>query len=105
MSCYQPNAGIGSGTIPWRGSTMRKYFATPQAALRYHVSGSIARREKGLDVPSQHALKLARATMRMRCVGARIMGGPNHVEAVETIRRLTGAIVAVDAGCTCKQPA
>ena len=71
------------------------------AALKRIVTGAIAKRTAALDVPSQHQLKIARATMRMNCVFARIMGGCNHREAAAVIHRLTGAIVGIDADCTC----
>jgi len=45
--------------------------------------------KRKLSVPDQHQLKVARATLKMSEVGARIMGGPNHVEAREIIKRLT----------------
>lgn len=83
--------------------TMRKQFATPQTALRYHVSGKIARREKALDVGQRHQLRIARDSMRMHCAGVLIMGGPNHYDAAAIIERLTGAIVAIDADCTCRK--
>ena len=45
-----------------------------------------------LSVPEQHQLKVARSTMRMHCVGARIMGGPDHLRSVNIIRNLTGKV-------------
>ena len=76
-------------------------MATPRETLRKHVSGKIAANERTLGVPERHQLKIARATMRMHCVGARIMGGPNHHESVRIIADLTGAIIGIDADCTC----
>ena len=43
-----------------------------------------------LSVPEQHQLKIARRTLEMSDVGARIMGGMTKAEAREVIRRLTG---------------
>ncbi len=43
-----------------------------------------------LTVPEQHQLRIARATLKMSPVMARVMGGPDHEEAIEIIRRLTG---------------
>ena len=56
---------------------------------------------KKLNVPEQHQLKIARSTMRMHCVGARIMGGPDHLRAVNIIRNLTGKHVKLHNDCTC----
>ena len=43
-----------------------------------------------LSVPQQHQLKIARKTLRMSDLGARILGGPTKPEAREIILRLTG---------------
>lgn len=40
--------------------------------------------------PDRHQLKIARSTLKMSDVGARIMGGPTKEEAREIILRLTG---------------
>ena len=50
----------------------------------------------------KHQLKIARASMRMSCLGCRIMGGMNHYEASSAIHRITGAYVQIEADCTCK---
>jgi hypothetical protein len=42
-----------------------------------------------LSVPDQHLLKIARQTLRMTPVMARVMGGPSPEDAIEIIRRLT----------------
>ena len=42
-----------------------------------------------LTVPDQHLLRIARDTLKMTPVMARIMGGPSPEEAIEIIRRLT----------------
>lgn len=43
-----------------------------------------------LTVPEKHQLKIARDTLKMSDVGARIMGGMTKEEAREVIKRLTG---------------
>ncbi len=55
-----------------------------------------------LTVPEKHALKIARDTMKMHCIGVRVMGGPNHVDAVAGIKRLTGKRVALHEDCDCE---
>lgn len=47
-------------------------------------------RESSLGVPERHQLRIARDTLRMSDVVARVMGGPTKEEAREIIRRLTG---------------
>lgn len=42
-----------------------------------------------LSVPEQHQLRVARQTLKMSDMGARIMGGPTKQEAREIIKRLT----------------
>lgn len=49
-----------------------------------------------------HQLKVARKTMRLSCVGTRVLGGPSHREAREVIRKLTGKIVVLDFNCSCE---
>ena len=44
---------------------------------------------KQLSVPEQHQLRIARATLKMSPVMARVMGGTSIEEAIEIIRRLT----------------
>ena len=70
-------------------------------ALRRNVTGKIAQRERALSVPDKHLLRIARDSGRMPCAMLGVMGGPNHYDAAEIIARLTGAIVAIDAPCTC----
>ncbi len=43
-----------------------------------------------LDVPQQHQLKIARATLKMSELGARIMGDMTHDQARKIILELTG---------------
>ena len=43
-----------------------------------------------LSVPERHQLKVARDTLKMNDVMARIMGGPTKEEAKAIIERLTG---------------
>ena len=62
---------------------------------------AIARQVSRLSVPERHQLKVARSTMSMHCVGARIMGGPNHVQSAKIIHELSGVFVNIDADCTC----
>ena len=45
---------------------------------------------KNLSVPDKHQLRIARSTLKMSDVGARIMGGMTKVEAVAIITKLTG---------------
>ena len=39
------------------------------------------------DVAKRHQLAIARKTMKMHCIGARIMGGMDHVKAAELLNR------------------
>jgi hypothetical protein len=41
-----------------------------------------------LSVPEQHQRKIALATLSMSEMGASLMGGPNHREAVRILRKL-----------------
>lgn len=43
-----------------------------------------------LSVPQQHQLRIARQTLRLSDLGARILGGPTKEEARRTIQELTG---------------
>ncbi len=43
-----------------------------------------------LTVPERHQLKIARDTLKMSDIGARIMGGPDKVTARRIIKELTG---------------
>ena len=43
-----------------------------------------------LTVPEQHQLKIARRTLELSDVGARIMGGMTKPEARQVIKKLTG---------------
>ena len=43
-----------------------------------------------LSVPEQHQLNIARKTLKMSDVGARIMGGMTKEQARDVIKRLTG---------------
>ena len=85
-------------TSCWQGLSN---VMTPQAALKKHVTGRIIARQGELSVPERHQLSIARKSMKMHCAGLAIMGGPNHKESAAIIHELTGAIVAIDAGCTC----
>ncbi len=70
-------------------------------ALRKHVTVAIKKRTSGLAVPERHQLKIAKSSMSKHCIGLAIIGGPNHRESARIIERLTGAIVGIDADCTC----
>ena len=61
------------------------------------------RARRTLSVPDQHQLRIARRTMRYNCIGAAVMGGPNHFQAASIIHQLTGVFVNIDADCTCKR--
>lgn len=57
-----------------------------------------------MGTAEKHQLKIARDTMRMHCVGARIMGGMGedpHKEAARIILKLTGKPATIDPDCTC----
>lgn len=43
-----------------------------------------------LDIPGQHQLKIAKSTLRMSDVGARIMGGMSKEDARKFLREKTG---------------
>jgi hypothetical protein len=64
----------------------------PFAAARQHFIDEIMRlpNPRGLSVPERHQLKIARDTLKMNDVFARIMGGPSKDESREIIYRLTG---------------
>lgn len=47
------------------------------------------------DVAKQHQLKIARSTMKMLCIFAKITGGMNHILAAE----LLGQKVPEDCDC------
>jgi hypothetical protein len=47
---------------------------------------------KNLSVPEKHQLRIARDTLKMSDIGARIMGGMTKDEAREIIKRLTGDV-------------
>ena len=53
------------------------------------------------QVADKHQLKIAKDTMRMSCVGARIMGGMDHLTAQYAIHRITGRHVPLHDDCTC----
>jgi hypothetical protein len=54
------------------------------------------------EIANKHQLAIARRTLRLHCIGARILGGPNHAEAVLIIKRLTGKEPKLPDECTCK---
>jgi hypothetical protein len=46
--------------------------------------------KRNLTIPEKHQLKVARDTLRMNDVMARVMGGMTKAEARQVIERLTG---------------
>jgi hypothetical protein len=48
-----------------------------------------------IDVAKEHQKRVARASMRMHCLGVLIMGGPNHKEAAKILG------TKPPKGCTC----
>jgi len=63
--------------------------------LRFHPDNLISEgmpnpKRRTLGVPEKHQLRIARHTLKMSDVGARIMGGPTKAEARAIIQRLTG---------------
>jgi hypothetical protein len=54
------------------------------------------KKKRQLTVPEQHQLKIARHTLKLSDVGARIMGGPTKEEAREIILKLTGKRVPIE---------
>ena len=81
-------------TVP----TLREAKAVLKASLETghfprHTIGNPGRKKVGgreLSVPERHQLVIARRTLKMSDVGARVMGGPTKAEAREIIKRLTG---------------
>jgi hypothetical protein len=63
-------------------------------AMRRVISGGAARREQALSVFDRHRLRIARDTLKLSDVGARIMGGMTKDEARQVIFELTGVVVA-----------
>jgi hypothetical protein len=45
--------------------------------------------KRKLSVPEKHQLKIAKATLKMSEIGAKIMGGMTHEEARDVIEKLT----------------
>lgn len=57
--------------------------------------------DKPKTVADKHQLKIARSSMKLSCLGCRILGGPNHYEAASIIHSITRQIVPIDVDCTC----
>lgn len=57
-------------------------------------------RKRTLSVPEKHMIKIAKDTMKLSCIGAKIMGGMNHLRAVNTLRE-HGYNVNLDPDCVC----
>lgn len=56
-----------------------------------------------LGVPDRNQLSVARRTMQMSCVGALIMGGPNHKESIQIIYYFTRQQYKLPPDCTCPE--
>lgn len=69
-------------------------------ALQRNVTGKIKAQERSLDVPSRHQLRIARDTMTKNCTFA-VVVGIGHRRAARVIHDLTGAVIGIDADCTC----
>ena len=50
-----------------------------------------------MQTAKNHQMNIARKTMKLSCVGARIMGGMDHIDAAQVLSRKT------DSDCTCFQ--
>jgi hypothetical protein len=77
--------------LMWHDSILRIFptKAEAKAEMDYLLRPS-KQNPRELTVPERHQLKIARDTLKMSDVGARIMGGPTKEQAREIIRRLTG---------------
>jgi len=51
---------------------------------------------KNLSVPEKHQLRIARDTLKLSDIGARILGGMSKEEARAVILRLTGKSIKED---------
>ncbi len=54
-----------------------------------------------MDVFKKHQLRIAKATLKMHCVGALVMGGMNHPQAIAIIKEFTGKTNSRFSDCTC----
>lgn len=54
-------------------------------------------KRNNLTVPEQHLLKIAKQTLKMHPAMVGVMGGPNHAQAKEIIKRLAGKNVKEEA--------
>ena len=54
-----------------------------------------------MSIPEKHQLKIAKSTIKLSCIGAKIMGGMSHIKAIEVIKTLTGKREQIDNDCTC----
>lgn len=57
--------------------------------------------KRNLTVPERHQLRIARDTVKRPCAMARVLGGMDHLRAVNTIRNLTGSDIKLPDGCDC----
>lgn len=69
--------------------------------LRRVVSGGIASRTRNLSTPARNQLTVAKQSMTYSCLALICLGGPDHYQSADIIARLSGAIVCIDADCTC----
>ncbi len=87
MPSYSYTGGTKSGK---RLGSVTGYGKTRAAAHR-NIQQMLGRRignpKWNLTVPEKHQLKIARQTLRMSDIGARIMGGMTKPEAREFIRK------------------
>ena len=74
------------------GSRLLNLLSNPLFYTEYYRVTEGNPYPKGLTVPEQHQLKIAKDTLKMSDVGARIMGGPTKEEAREIIKKLTGKV-------------
>ncbi len=55
------------------------------------------------DIAREHQTKIAIKTMKLSCVGAKIMGGMNHREAVRFLNSTSFRAFILPASCTCEE--
>ena len=74
------------------GARLLNLLSNPQFYTEYYRETEGNPYPKNLTVPEQHQLKIAKDTLKMSDVGARIMGGPTKEQAREIIKKLTGKV-------------
>lgn len=55
-----------------------------------------------MTIQEKQQLKIARDTLKLSCIGTRILGGMDHATAQAVICELTGKRIELDDDCTCK---